>query len=111
VYARASEFRSVASVSVNGERVPPGAEVAVTLRMGDVVVATTTRVEGSSPEGSPGTSAGTALGSAAYAAVEEHRRRLSEGLDIDVHGLGGVTNSAVPRFGRADAEAGGGFRP
>ena len=48
--SRASEFFSVDAVAVNGEDVPPGAEPAVTLRMGDLVEATTGRVRGSSPE-------------------------------------------------------------
>ena len=38
--ARAAEFSSVVSVAVNREPVPPGAEVAVTLRVGDLVEVT-----------------------------------------------------------------------
>lgn len=51
--ARAAEFSSVVSVAVNREPVPPGAEVAVTLRMGDLVEVSRARlrsVRGGSPD-------------------------------------------------------------
>ena len=89
--SRASEFFSVDAVAVNGEDVPPGAEPAVTLRMGDLVEATTGRVRGSSPEGSPGTSAGSALGAVAAAAAEEARAKLARAtLAMDVARVGSV---------------------
>lgn len=100
--SRASEFFSVDAVAVNGEEVPPGAEPAVTLRMGDLVEATTGRVRGSSPEGSPGTSAGSALGAVAAAAAEEARAKLARAsLGMDVVRLDGARVRAA-----AD-----GFRP
>ena len=51
--ARAAEFSSVVSVAVNREPVPPGAEVAVTLRMGDLVEVTRERLPTARRGGSP----------------------------------------------------------
>ena len=51
--ARAAEFSSVVSVAVNREPVPPGAEVAVTLRVGDLVEVTRARLA-AADGGSPG---------------------------------------------------------
>lgn len=81
--ARAAEFFETVSVAVNREPVPPGAEVAVTLRMGDLVEVTRERLStarGESPGGVGSPSGGVAtLGAAA---AEEARRRASLGDEL-----------------------------
>uniref|UniRef100_A0A7S0KK73 RelA/SpoT domain-containing protein n=1 Tax=Micromonas pusilla TaxID=38833 RepID=A0A7S0KK73_MICPS len=91
---RTAEFTAVESVTVNRETVPPGAEPAVTLRMGDLVEVRR-RALGGSPEGSPST--GSKLSHAAAAAIEEQRRRLSSALKMDVSSLDGGVGNVVPR--------------
>ena len=92
--ARTAEFTAVEAVAVNRETVPPGAEPAVTLRMGDLVEVRRRQL-GGSPEGSPST--GSKLSHAAQAAVEEQRRRLSSALKMDVSSLDGGVGNVVPR--------------
>ena len=92
--ARTAEFTAVESVAVNRETVPPGAEPAVTLRMGDLVEVRRRRL-GGSPEGSPST--GSKLSHAAAAAIEEQRRRLSSTLKMDVSSLDGGVSNVVQR--------------
>ena len=72
--ARAAEFSSVVSVAVNREPVPPGAEVAVTLRVGDLVEVTRARLA-AADGGSPGASRelGAAAAALGAAAAEEAR--------------------------------------
>ena len=81
--ARAAEFFETVSVAVNREPVPPGAEVAVKLRMGDLVEVTRERLStarGESPGGVGSPSGGVAtLGAAA---AEEARRRASLGDEL-----------------------------
>ena len=91
---RTAEFTAVESVAVNRETVPPGAEPAVTLRMGDLVEVRRRRL-GGSPEGSPST--GSKLSHAAAAAIEEQRRRLSSTLKMDVSSLDGGVSNVVQR--------------
>ena len=91
---RTAEFTAVESIAVNRESVPPGAEPAVTLRMGDLVEVRRRRL-GGSPEGSPST--GSKLSHAAAAAIEEQRRRLSSTLKMDVSSLDGGVSNVVQR--------------
>jgi ppGpp synthetase/RelA/SpoT-type nucleotidyltranferase len=81
--ARAAEFSSVVSVAVNREPVPPGAEVAVTLRVGDLVEVTRARLA-AADGGSPGASRelGAAAAALGAAAAEEARRRASLGDEM-----------------------------
>jgi hypothetical protein len=81
--ARAAEFSSVVSVAVNREPVPPGAEVAVTLRVGDLVEVTRARLA-AADGGSPGASRelGAAAAALGAAAAEEARRRASFGDEM-----------------------------
>ena len=90
---RLSEFQTVSSVSVNRETVPRGAEPAIELHMGDLLEISHDAIAGGeSPEGSPGTSAGSVL------AIEAQRRRLMSavGESIDVVAPPGLGHGVVP---------------
>ena len=103
---------ATARVVVNRETVPPGAEVAVQLRMGDLIeVTTTTNTSTSSTKGCA------ALGSEAAAAVEKQRRSESMmsmmmshrtdananddvsslGLDVSTLNINHMSNNVVKR--------------
>jgi GTP pyrophosphokinase len=100
IAGRATAFTSAVqkSVAVNRETVPPGAEVAVQLRMGDLIeVTTTTKAAVHAP---------CVVGSAAAAAVEKQRRRLSGSLssqmsaiemDVSALNLDQLSNNVVKR--------------
>jgi ppGpp synthetase/RelA/SpoT-type nucleotidyltranferase len=115
---RAAEWMRVASVAVNRESVPPGAEVAVTLRMGDLIEVTHERL--GSPAGSGSGSAGRvaafagpgAAGGATPSGLEAARRRLSDRLAMDVVSLkgGGALGISSIAMARATA-ASGAFQP
>ena len=80
--ARAAEFSSVVSVAVNREPVPPGAEVAVTLRVGDLVEVTRAPGGGGRRVARRVARARRRRRRARAAAAEEARRRASLGDEM-----------------------------
>ena len=97
---RASDFFKLKSIVVNRESVPRGAEVAVTLRTGDLIEVTREVLTGT--YGSPGSSTLSNVAALGVAAAEEHRRRelFSPGETFPVR-LGVGKNNVISRNGFA----------
>ena len=97
---RASDFFKLKSIVVNRESVPRGAEVAVTLRTGDLIEVMREVLTGT--DGSPGSSPLSNVAALGVAAAEEHRRRelFSPGETFPVR-LGVGKNNVISRNGFA----------